>query len=216
MDKIKLGGKEINAYFSYPKNKTGPAILVLHAWWGLNEFIKQFCNRLAKEGYFVMAPDYYEGKVATTIDQADNYAGSLDMGVTHALLSNAVDYLSEHKNNTKSQIAVIGFSLGAGEASWLANNNVQINKIVTFYGTGPTDFDKTNASFLCHFADEDPYEGPEYVKIYLDSLHKAGVQVTNYIYPKTHHWFFESDKKDYYKEEASILAWKRTLEFFKA
>lgn len=216
MNKIKLGDKEISVYFSYPKNKTGPAILVLHAWWGLNDFIKQFCDRLANEGYFVMAPDYYDGRVTSTIDEADNYAGSLDMSVTNTLLSKAVDYLEDHKNNTESQVIVIGFSLGASPASWLSNNtDNKITKIVTFYGTGPKDFENTKASFLCHFADQDPYEDPEWVKIYLDSMEKNGVQVTHYTYPDTHHWFFESDKKDYYREEASTLAWNRTLEFLK-
>ncbi len=213
---MQIDGNEINVYFSFPKNKKGPGILVLHAWWGLNEFIQQFCDRLAKEGYFVMAPDYYNGEIATTIDGADKLAGALEDKKAHTLLSKAIDYLVEHKNCTGNKITIIGISLGSSQASWLANNNPnKISKIVGYYGTGPNEFDKTKATFLYHFAEDDPYEGKELVTVYLDSLKKAGVKYTEYTYPNTHHWFIESDRKEYYKEEASKLAWKRTLEFLK-
>lgn len=198
-------------------SKKGPGVLVLHAWWGLNEFITQFCQRLTKEGFFVIAPDMYNKKIANTIKQAEEYVEQVDNNALKPIILNSVDYLLQNHNCTSSKISVIGFSFGAAWASWVANTKSdEIEKAVIFYGTGETNFSSTKASFLCHFAEEDPYEDPKYVKHYLNSLKEAGVNVQDYTYPGTHHWFFESDKKDYFKEEASTLAWQRTLEFLKS
>ena len=59
-------------------NSQGKGVLVLHAWWGLNDTIKALCRRLAAEGFVVFAPDLYHGKVATTIAEAERYGGELD------------------------------------------------------------------------------------------------------------------------------------------
>lgn len=214
MENLQFNKKEITVYSSYPETQKGPAILVLHAWWGLNDFIKQLSDRLAHQGYFVVAPDLYSGKIAHTIPEAEEYVETVDYGEVQSILKKLVDKILDDEHSASDNIAVMGFSLGASFASQLANNLPEkINKTVIFYGTGTTEFSQTKASFLCHFAENDPYEEPQYVKMYLDSLKENGVNVASYVYPGTHHWFFETDKKEYYKEEASILAWKRTLEF---
>ena len=205
-----------NGNIEYPANKKGPGVLVLHAWWGLNDFIVEFCQRLAKEGFVVVAPDLYDGKIANTIKQAEEYVEQVDRQVASEIAIKSVEFLSGNEDCTSKKISVIGFSFGASWAGWLANTKPEIiEKVVLFYGTGEAKFEKAKASFLCHFAENDPYEEPEYVKIFLDSLKKAGVSVTDYIYPGTHHWFFESDKKEHYKEAASKLAWERTIKFLK-
>ena len=68
-----------------------------------------------------------------------------------------------------------------------------------------TDFSNTKASFLCHFAENDPYEEEEYVNLYKKSLQMANISAKHYHYPGTYHWFFESDQIDYYNEESSKL-----------
>ncbi|MFX1486389.1 MAG: dienelactone hydrolase family protein [Promethearchaeota archaeon] len=216
MPSIKVDKMDINGYIAYPENKDGDGILVLHAWWGLNEFIKQFSERLAGEGFLVLAPDLYKGKIADSITDAENYSNNLDPREISPILENSVDFLLKHPNCKSSKLSVIGFSLGAGWATWLANNkSKEIEKVVLFYGTGDVDFSNTLASFQCHFAENDPYEETEYVNYFKERLQEANVKASHYTYPGTSHWFFETNQVKYFHEEASKLAWKRTLEFLK-
>ena len=64
---LQVKDKTANAYLA---NGEGPGILVLHAWWGLKPFFKQVCDQLAKQGFTALAPDLYQGRIATTIDEA--------------------------------------------------------------------------------------------------------------------------------------------------
>ena len=158
MVKLDVGTLGKNGNIEYPANKKGPGVLVLHAWWGLNDFIVRFCQRLAKEGFVVVAPDLYDGKIANTINQAEEYVKQVDQQVASEIAIKSVEFLSGNKNCTNNKISVTGFSFGASWASWLANTKPEnIEKVVLFYGTGEVKFDKTKAPFLCHFAENDPY-----------------------------------------------------------
>ena len=124
-------------YLAFPENKKGKAVLVLHAWWGLNNFIKQFADRLAKEGYVVFAPDLYNGSIATSISEAETLINQMDEDHTQKVLGEQVRTLLKNPNCASSKLTIIGFSMGAGFASWLANNKPdEIEKVVQFYGTG--------------------------------------------------------------------------------
>jgi carboxymethylenebutenolidase len=63
------------AFLATPTSGTGPGVLVLHAWWGLNDTMKAFCSRLADAGFVAFAPDLYHGKIADTIPDAKPPAG---------------------------------------------------------------------------------------------------------------------------------------------
>ncbi len=69
---LKVNDQIANAYLASPKDG-GAGILVLHAWWGLKPFFKQVCDQLAERGFVALAPDLYQGKVATTIPEAEAY-----------------------------------------------------------------------------------------------------------------------------------------------
>ena len=62
----------VSGYLAVPKNGKGPGVLVLHAWWGLNDFFKGLCDRLATDGFVAFAPDLYRGATASTRDGAEN------------------------------------------------------------------------------------------------------------------------------------------------
>ncbi|MFW9905875.1 MAG: dienelactone hydrolase family protein [Candidatus Thorarchaeota archaeon] len=216
MPRVKINEIDITGHIAYPETKDGNGILVLHAWWGLNEFIKQFSERLAGEGFLVLAPDLYKGKIAKTIPEAENYSDNLDPQEINPSLKKLVDFFLNHPNCKSVKLSVIGFSLGASWATWLANAKPnEIEKVVLFYGTGDVDFSKTRALFQCHFAENDPYEETEYVNYFKEKLQKAKIEANHYTYPETHHWFFETNQGKYYNEKASKLAWQRTLEFLK-
>ena len=207
-------------FLAVPPTGQGPGVLVLHAWWGLNDTIQAFCTRLAAAEFVVFAPDLYHGQVADTIDRAEALGSALDANhlQARAEIAAATNFLLERTGQTGAKdrpaLAVIGFSLGAYYALTLAAAApTQIHSVVLFYGTGGGDFSAAQADFLGHFAEDDPYEPPANVADLAESLKQAGRQVTFYQYPATGHWFFEPDRTDAYNPDAANLAWERTLAF---
>jgi carboxymethylenebutenolidase len=203
-----------DGYLALPTTGSGSPVLVLHAWWGLNDTIKTFCTRLAAEGFVVFAPDLYHGQVADTIADAEALGGALDANQLQAQreLVEATHFLQEQAG--RSGLAVIGFSLGAYYALVLSAAEPElIRSVVLFYGTGPADFSQSQATYLGHFAEADPYEPQDNIDWLEKSLRDAGRPVTFYRYPGTGHWFFEPDRTDAYHPDAANLAWERTLAF---
>jgi carboxymethylenebutenolidase len=206
-----------DGYLALPETGKGPGILVLHAWWGLNPFFKYLCERLAREGFVTFAPDLYHGKLASTIAEAEDLSDHLDRERAGAESSNAVEYLLGLPALTSTNLAVIGFSLGAFFALDLSCRRPQdIRAVVIFYGTRPGDYAPARAAYLGHFAESDEYETASEVKQLEESLRSADRPVTFYTYSGTGHWFFENDRADAYNAQAAALAWGRSVEFLRA
>ncbi|MBI3162625.1 MAG: dienelactone hydrolase family protein, partial [Chloroflexi bacterium] len=185
-------------------------ILVLHAWWGLNDFVKNLCNRLATEGYLVLAPDLYNGAIAKTILEAEKLRGKLKRGPTSKQILEALKQL---RNETGQPVGLIGFSLGAYWGLWLVEEKPKdIAATVLFYGTRGGDYAKTKSAFLGHFAETDEFVAESGRKKMEKSLDAAGKLVAFHVYPKTRHWFFEDDRPEY-NPDAADLAWQRSIEF---
>jgi carboxymethylenebutenolidase len=205
-------------YLATPTTPQGAGVLVLHAWWGLNQTIKSFCTRLAEAGYVTFAPDLYHGKLADTIPAAEALGEALDANHLHAKaeIAEAAMYLNQRVGGAKGQLAVIGFSMGAYYAVHLAVSDPErIRGVVLFYGTGDADVSQSRASYLGHFAENDPYEPAANADNLEKTLQRAGRTVTFYHYPGTKHWFFEPDRLESYNPSAASLAWERTLNFLK-
>ncbi len=96
-------------HLAIPKTSNGGQVLVLHAWWGLNETIKNFCNRLAQEGFTVYAPDLYHGKLADTIPAAETLSNSLNEDQTNENLDIAIKFLVDNSPHSSKGIAGSGF-----------------------------------------------------------------------------------------------------------
>jgi carboxymethylenebutenolidase len=204
-------------FLATPPTNPGPGVLVLHAWWGLNDTMKAFCSRLAKSGFVVFAPDLYHGKIANTIPEAEALGKALDDNhlQAKAQIAEATTFLNKRDEQAKRGLAVIGFSLGAYYALDLAAADPEhIHSVVLFYGTGGGDFSQSKAAYLGHFAENDEFEPLSGVAELEEALKSAGRSVTFYRYPNTGHWFFESDRSAY-NQEAANLAWERTLAFLK-
>lgn len=202
-------------YLALPTTGTGTPVLVLHAWWGLNDTIKALCQQLADAGFVAFAPDLYQGKVATTIPDATLLSKELsaDPRAAYAAIAEALAFLKPYAETGKG-IAVLGFSLGAYFAMELSGTAPDlIRSVVIFYGTFDGDLSQSNADYLLHFAENDEYEPQEYVEATEQAIQAAGRPVTLYQYPDTGHWFFEPDRPDAYNANAAALAWQRTLAF---
>jgi carboxymethylenebutenolidase len=205
-------------FLAVPPAGRGPGVLVLHAWWGLNDALKAFCNRLAESGFTAFAPDLYHGKVADTIAAAEALGSALDANELQAKaeIAQAALFLSAHGAQTGRGLAVVGFSLGAYYALDLAAADPEhIHSVVLYYGTGGGDFSRSQAAYLGHFAEDDPYEPQSNVEALEAALRAAGRPVTFHRYPAVGHWFCEPDRKEAYNQAAASLAWDRTLAFLK-
>lgn len=203
-----------DGYLAVPTAGNEGAVLVLHAWWGLNETMKAFCRRLAEIGFTAFAPDLYHGEVVVTIAGAEALSDALDPGQAKTDIAAARKFLSEHYDPAGKGLAVIGFSLGAYFALELsASDPEHIRSVVVFYGTGPLDFGESKGRYLGHFAEADPFEPREEVVRLEAKLQEAGRPVTFYFYPGTGHWFFEPDREDAFDPSAAELAWERTVRF---
>ncbi len=204
-------------YLALPRRGDGPGILLLHAWWGLNDFFQATCDRLAQEGFVVLAPDLYHGKRATTIEEAERLSEALSGAQARAEIAGAVAYLRQHPAVRGQGIGCIGFSMGAMFAfSTSCALPEDIAAVVVFYGSGPeADYTAARAAYLGHFAPGDEWEPDEFVNKTEAALRSAGRDVTFYTYPGTGHWFFEENRPDAYNAESAQLAWQRTLDFLR-
>lgn len=217
MEELQVDDGKLTAYLAMPERGVGPGVLVLHAWWGLTDFFKNFCDRLAGEGFVVLAPDLYHGATAATIEQAERLSSKLSRAQATKEIPAAADHLRSHPSVKGDLFAMVGFSLGAYWGSWLVENRPSdIAAAVLFYGKRAGDYSKTRASFLGHFAERDDFESLPSVRKVEKQIRAAGKQVTFHIYPGTGHWFFEADRPEAYQPAAAQLAWERTIAFLHA
>lgn len=203
-----------NGYLAVPA-KDGPAVLVLHAWWGLNPFFKQLCDRLAAEGFVALAPDLYAGKVANTIEEAKTLMEQADFENMQRTATAAVQTLQQHPLKTAGALGLIGFSMGASWAIQLATQMpADIRAAVLFYGVGEGDFTGCRTAFQGHFAVGDEWEEEKWVRYTEEKMTSAGLSSEFFWYDGVKHWFFEDNRPEY-NAEAATLAWQRTLKFLR-
>lgn len=207
---LQVNDKTARAYLAAPE-KGGPGVLVLHAWWGLKPFFKKVCDQLAEQGFAALAPDYYQGRIAKTIEEAKAMLEQRNDELMGDTIKAAHDHLAAQ---TGGPIGVIGFSMGASWALLVAANESDVAAAVQFYGAGEADYGRFKAKVLGHFSDVDEWEDIKWVRQMETDMKSAGVDVTLHIYPGVGHWFVEADRPEY-DSAAAQLAWERTFEFLK-
>jgi carboxymethylenebutenolidase len=208
-----VNGKTVNAYLASPTHGR-PGILVLPSWWGLKPFFKQVCDQLAEHGYTALAPDYYGGRVANTIDEAKALQEEVesDFDAMGALIKAAKDQLVSLRPG--KPIGIIGFSMGTDWAIITAAKEPDVAATVLFYGGWSTDFSQMKSKVLEHHAEIDEWFPFDRAQEMERDMQAAGVDVTLHSYPGVAHWFMETDRPEY--DPAAVqLAWERTFEFLK-
>lgn len=212
MDQNRAG----TGYLAVPESGNGPGILVLHAWWGLNDFFKGVCDRLAAEGFVALAPDLLGGLVATTVEGAEKQLAEANADELAHLTRSSLKTLRDMPLTPDAPVGVLGFSMGASMALWLsARVPESVAATTVFYGGQDIDFADARSAYLGHFAerDQDPYVDEDGLALLEAELNLDRHETTFHRYPGTSHWFFEADRPEH-DATAAELAWKRTVEFF--
>jgi carboxymethylenebutenolidase len=198
------------AYLAAPRDG-GPGVLVLHAWWGLNDDFRKWCDDLAKAGFTALAPDLRDGRVVDTIDEADAMRKEFGPERLGPVVNAARDDLLT-RTGTQS-VGVVGASMGAGWAFDLAESDPErIDAVVAYYGIAEAEWPKVKARVLHHFGDRDQMDPAEDAQAMQQEMESGGVDATLEIYPGADHWFAEPSRPEY-DSEAAALAWQRTVDF---
>jgi carboxymethylenebutenolidase len=185
-------------------------VLVLHPWWGLNDDVRGYAERLRGEGYKVGAPDLYQGRVATTIDGAKALMVELGQNSKGAMteINEALTKLSAQAD----RVAVLGWSMGVGYGWQLAAERADVVRgLVAYYGFGEPDAARL-PPILGHFAEQDEFDSVDDVRRTERALKEHGHVAEFHVYPGTKHWFDEPSRPEFDKA-ASQVAWGRTLSF---
>jgi carboxymethylenebutenolidase len=213
-------GSTASGYLAVPGEGSGPGLVVMQEWWGVDDHIRSVCDRFAAEGFVVLAPDLYRGEVATRPDEAQQRMMALEMDEAEVEMRGAVSHLRDSERTTGSAIGAVGFCLGGGLAVWAAAANPEIGATVTFYYVmphGTPDFSKVRGPVLGHFGTADKVIPTEAARALESRMRSAGCDVAFEYYEGAGHAFFnDTDRLGTFDEPSSRVAWERTVQFLKA
>jgi carboxymethylenebutenolidase len=207
----------VYGYFAFPADMLEPlpAVIVIHEWWGLNENVRAMAERLAAEGYMVLAVDLFEGETADS------------PGVARQLMLKAVESPQHASSNIRQayefietagapSVASLGWCFGGG---WSLNTAMlfpdDLDAAVIYYGQVTDDEDKlrpVNVPILGFFGAEDKGISVDSVKAFEQSLQRLRKEHELHIYPGAGHAFANPTGNNY-KPEFAEDAWERTLAF---
>src|SRR3974377_304378 len=212
----KSGDETVNALLYTPQGKGPfPAIVVIHEWWGLNDWVKEEASKLAGEGYVALAIDLYRGKVATTPDEAHEIMRGVPQDRATSDLLAATSYLRSQKKVDPKRVSSIGWCMGGGYSLDLAVNDPMLKAAVINYGHLATDdatLKKINASMLGIFGGQDRGIPVADVNQFESQLKALGKTVEIHIFPDAGHGF-ENPSNERYRADDAAQAWKLTLDF---
>ena len=214
-------GGEAQGYLAAPIQGRGPGVVVIQEWWGLNEQIKEVCDRYAGEGFVALAPDLYRGEATTKEDEAGQLMMALNIEQAAKDMAGAVDYLRGHDAVTGDGVGVTGFCMGGGLALWLATLRPDaVKAVVPYYGLIPwpaaqPDYSKLQAAVQGHYAENDDFAPPESARKLEEELNGLGKDVEFFLYPGVEHAFTNHHRPEVFHEDHSQAAWDRTVAFFR-
>lgn len=202
-----------SAYRSAPPGATAatPAVLVVHEWWGLNDHIKHYADRLAGDGYIALAVDLYGGVIAADPDAAMATMKAVDAAAARATLEAGVQSLRTPEDRG---IGVIGWCFGGGWALQTAMSTPDLDAAVVYYGkveTDPAALAGLNAPLLGVFANDDDGIPVATVDAFEAALKEAGKDATVHRYD-ARHAFANPSNADYDEEKAGD-AWAKVSAF---
>jgi carboxymethylenebutenolidase len=213
------GTEKVDAFLVTPDGPgPAPAIVVIHEWWGLDNWVKDQARALAKAGYVALAVDLYRGKVTDKQEEAHQLMSGLPSDRAVRDLRSAVAYLRALPEVRKDRIGSLGWCMGGRYSYALATEDKHVVAAAGYYGAPPTDataISRINGPVLGNFGAEDKGPSPEQVKAFEVALKAAGKTADIKIYQGAGHAFANPNNPwGGYREAAAKDAWSRTISFF--
>ncbi|HEY8783650.1 MAG TPA: dienelactone hydrolase family protein [Mucilaginibacter sp.] len=207
-------GKEADAYFFLAKKPTNNYLLVVHEWWGLNDWVKKESEKIYNDlgDVNVIDLDLYDGKVATTREEAGKYMQTVKDDRADAIIKGAIAYAGPN-----ARIATIGWCFGGGwslQTALLAGK--QAIACVMYYGMPEQDINKLktlHCDVLGNFASKDGWINPKVVAKFEADMKTAGKKITVHEFDANHG--FANPSNPDYNSKATEEAYKYTMEFLK-
>jgi len=229
----KVDGTVMKGYLAYDDGTKGrrPGVLVVHEWWGLNDYARTRARMLAKLGYTAFALDMYgEGKLAKHPDDAKKFSGEVmkNMPMAKARFKAALDLLRKEKTVDPKRIAAIGYCFGGGVVLAMARSGMNLAGVASFHGMlatpKPAKPGDIKAKILVLTGADDPFSPPDQVEQFRKEMDAAKTDYKVVVYPGAKHSFTNPDADKYgkkfnlplqYNQPADEASWKEMQDFFK-
>lgn len=221
----------LKGYLAYDADIEGerPGILVVHEWWGHNEYARKRADMLAELGYTALAVDMYgEGKQAEHPDDAAKFSSQVMQNLDTAKdrFMAAMKLLKGHKTVDPKKVAAIGYCFGGGVVLQMARMGVDLDGVVSFHGSLGTEHpaqpgDIKASILVCHGA-EDQFTTPEQVEAFKQEMENAGADYTFITYEGAKHSFTNPEADNFaekfnlplgYNKAADEKSWADMQEF---
>ena len=212
-------GKKAPGYFAEGTSADAPGVVMLEEWWGVDERIKATADRLASNGFSVLVPDLFRGRVAATGDEATHLTEGLDF--KDAAMQDTIGAARYLRERGASKIGVIGFCMGGALAMIAAMYGKEFDAVSTWYGYPPAEAgDPASISIPLqgHWALDDGFVDIDSVDALERKLQAAGRAPEFHRYDAKHGFYNTGQPGQgglgHYHREHAETAWRRTVEFF--
>jgi carboxymethylenebutenolidase len=212
---LQRGADKVCGFLALPRDPgRHRAVIAMHEWWGLNDWVKEQATNLAANGYVVFAVDLYQGNVATNPSEARKLKRGLRDELVIRAMKASFEYLAERPDVDPAHIGSIGWSMGGSYALQLAIHEPRLAACVVNYGALPTDpvaIQHIHAQVLGTFGALDRGIPPGTVRAFEQGMRAANKSVEIKIYHGAGHDFQNPDNTRRYRPEPTADAWSRTL-----
>jgi dienelactone hydrolase len=195
-------GVVMKGYLAYDRNVKGkrPGVLVVHEWWGHNEYARKRARMLAEMGYTALAVDMYgDGKQAMHPDDAGKFSSELmkNFDTAKARFIAAQEFLKKQPTVDPGRIAAIGYCFGGGIVLNMARQGVNLKGVASFHGSlsavKPAAPGTIKAKILVLNGADDKFTTPEQIEAFKTEMKNAGADFRFIAYPGAVHSFTNSD-----------------------
>lgn len=187
-------------------------ILLLHDFFGLSDSVRTIAAHFAAQGFATLAPDMYEGEVTDSIPRARELSKALNIAELVARLRREGERV---KSMGGGRVGIVGFSMGAGLAMHLAQQDTGAGAVIAYYGCEEVDASAWPCPLMGHFAESDEWTDPDEARRAFSAAQTSGHAVELHFYPETAHWFANADVPAAYDPAAAELATHRSLDFLR-